>query len=308
MGGLGRLQDHSTRVDGAGRRCPSLADLSLFPPQPLSLGTASWRCPWPTPLARCGSSCSSSPARAAGCSSWLLASPSTSCCSCELAACRSAPAPPSSPRAGQSLPGLHPVRGGRGSPAARERQEYKWPQSGRIGLNTENQAPSGEFQPLPGCCWGCSWGHPDSAPPCAWRGHRPCTAPSGGRVRQRIQGKKRSPLSQLEHGKKSRQRNKIPSCGHGVGIHHEAEKQGAPEVHIVLLPQPGLGYNHIKPKQKSKRELARGGPNADHVSHQPSLHLGRLQAAAHGEQRLLFPLPAPRARAGSSPGCKDGGQ
>lgn len=40
--------------------------------------------------------------------------------------------------------------------------------------------------------------------------------------------------------------------------------------------------------------------------HQRTLYLGRLQAAACGEQRLLFPLPVPRARAGSSPGCRDG--
>lgn len=41
--------------------------------------------------------------------------------------------------------------------------------------------------------------------------------------------------------------------------------------------------------------------------HQLTLYLGRLQAAACGELSLLFPPPVPRARAGSSPGCRDGG-
>ena len=43
-------------------------------------------------------------------------------------------------------------------------------------------------------------------------------------------------------------------------------------------------------------------------AHQLTLYLDRLQAAACEEQSLLFPLPVPRARAGSSPGCRDGGQ
>lgn len=156
--GLGRLHNHSSHPDGACRRCPSLPDLSPFSPQPLSLATASWRCRWQTPRTRCGSTCSCSPARGMGCSSWLPASPTTSCSSCKLATCRSASRHPDPlPALGSlchgfiqckdegaaRLPG--PLRGNAKSTRGERTQSWK------IWLNTEKQAPSGEApHPLPG--------------------------------------------------------------------------------------------------------------------------------------------------------------
>lgn len=144
MDGLGRIHNHSTHPDRALQEVPFLPDLSPFSPQPLSLGTASWRCRWRTPRAQCGCTCSSSPARAMGCSSWLLASPITSCSSCKPAACRSASQ--SSPQAGlcamaSSRERMKGELSCQGMPRVRQEGGH---QSCKIWLNAEKQAPPGE--------------------------------------------------------------------------------------------------------------------------------------------------------------------
>lgn len=151
-----------------------------------------------------------------------------------------------------------------------------------------------------------------------------CTAPSGckGLAKRRDEprgSRERRGLpcpstdrAQLGCGKRSGQQNQIPHLVIMVFASTTKEKRREhTRLPSHLAWSLGWATNHIGTKAG---EQARGWLEVSLTQtvclrvHQLTLYLGRLQAAACGKRRLLFPLLAPQARAGSSPGCRGAGQ